>query len=39
MNLDDIAEYMETQDYDKRQRDYVNLLTQVFQVKNARGEL
>ena len=39
MNLDDIAEYMETQDYDKRQHDYVNLLTQVFQIKNARGDL
>jgi phage FluMu gp28-like protein len=39
MNLDQINEYMEEQDYDKRQRNYVNLLCNTFNMKNAKGEL
>lgn len=39
MRGDVLLEYMENVDYDKRQQDYVKLLTEVFQVKNARGEL
>jgi len=39
MNMDERNEYMELQEYDKRQMNYVNLLCNVFQVKNAKGEL
>lgn len=39
MNGDLLIEYMENHEYDSRQQDYVKLLTNVFQVKNARGEL
>ena len=39
MNGDERNEYMENQGYDKRQMNYVNLLCNVFNLKNARGEL
>jgi phage FluMu gp28-like protein len=39
MRGEELLEYMENMDYDKRQKNYVKLLTEVFNIKNSRGEL
>jgi phage FluMu gp28-like protein len=39
MQGDELAEYMENAGYDMRQQNYVKLVTKVFNLKNARGEL
>jgi phage FluMu gp28-like protein len=39
MRDDELMEYMENVGYDKRQKKYLKLLTNVFQIKNSRGEL